>query len=161
MSSVERHRAAADTHEAAAQAHEQSARFWDQFDDPDRAKLQHEMAAYERHGAELERRWAELGVETEVAPPVPELGPVLRDVHQNASHLVALLSRSAELFEQSAALAEEHATHPAIIVAGHEADERRTAERAREAARRARAHAEQFAVLSGRNGLAQARDSCG
>ena len=54
------HLDAARRHDAAAATHERSAIFWDQQGDVDRAALQRELAQHERHGAELERRWAAL-----------------------------------------------------------------------------------------------------
>jgi len=56
----QRHLDAADQHDAAALTHERSATFWDQIGDVGRAALQRDLAAHERRGAELERRWAAL-----------------------------------------------------------------------------------------------------
>jgi len=53
------HRDAASRHEVAAESHERAAKFWEGQGDSERAGLQREMAEYERHDGELERRWAE------------------------------------------------------------------------------------------------------
>lgn len=61
------HHRAAGRHLEAAENHDRAAAFWRGRGDRDRATLQHEMAEYERHGAELERRWAAL-VERDSTP---------------------------------------------------------------------------------------------
>lgn len=60
------HLEAARRHEEAAGTHERSAKFWDEQGDAKRAALQRELADHERHGAELEGRWAAL-IERETA----------------------------------------------------------------------------------------------
>ena len=59
-SSTQRHLEAAEKHELAARHHEESALHWAQQGDLERADLQRKIAAHERHGADLERRWAAL-----------------------------------------------------------------------------------------------------
>ena len=103
------HRDAADRHELAAEQHERAARFWDEQQDPDRAGLQRVMAAYERLGAELERRWAEL-IDTDAAHrEVRAAELVIRHTRQGAKQASAILMQLAKTLETSAGLAEEHA----------------------------------------------------
>lgn len=54
------HRAAAVRHDQAAETHARLATFWHEQGDEERALLQSELADYERAGATLERRWAEI-----------------------------------------------------------------------------------------------------
>ena len=56
----ERHEQSARRHDAAAERHADSATFWDKQGDVERAILQRDLAAYEREGAVLQRRWADL-----------------------------------------------------------------------------------------------------
>jgi hypothetical protein len=54
------HLQAAGRHEAAAESHERLARLWHERGNSERASLERALADYERAGAKLERRWAEL-----------------------------------------------------------------------------------------------------
>jgi hypothetical protein len=107
------------------------------------------MAEYERQGAVLERRWADLmdpegrGGTTRAA----EL--LMSETRRRAKQLWMALSRTAEALDASAALAEEHGERRRE--GGHEEDaaaERSAAERAREAASRARSQAEEWLRIS-------------
>lgn len=73
MRQAEVHWNAAARHERGAETHERAAHFWDDQGDAERAALQREMAEYERTGARLERRWAEL-VERNVKGAGPSSG---------------------------------------------------------------------------------------
>jgi hypothetical protein len=143
------HRSAAQRHEIAADTHDRSATFWDGRGDQPRARLQRDMAEYERQGAVLERRWADLmdadggGGTTRVA----EL--LVGETRRRARQLWLALTRTAEALDASAALADEHGQRRGED--GHETDaaaERSAAERAREAAGRARSQAEEWLRIS-------------
>jgi hypothetical protein len=146
------HHQAAERHEMAADNHERAARFWEERGDPDRAILQREMAAFERQGAELERRWARL---------VDPKGPLttrrtteitLGRTREGARALSEKLAVAADALETSAGLADEHAKRrQARGQTDGAAEELQVAERTREAARRARSEAEKWMRASQRS----------
>jgi hypothetical protein len=139
------HREAARRHEVAAEQHERAARFWDEQRDRERAGLRRVMAAYERLGAELEHRWAEL-VDPDAADSEARAAElVIRPTRQGAKQASAILMQLANTLERSAALAEEHAQRRER--AGRTEDvaaEREAAQRARAAAQRARSQADEW-----------------
>lgn len=111
------------------------------------------MAEYERGGAELERRWAEL-VEhdpargTTSAPRDAER--VTRRTRLSADRLSGVLTHIADALERTACLADEHAERCERAKKSRAAaDEREAARRAREAAQRARSQAEEWLKLGG------------
>jgi hypothetical protein len=57
---IANHLHAAARHLEAAANHDRVAKFWEEQGDDDRAELQRALADHERHGADLERRWAAL-----------------------------------------------------------------------------------------------------
>ena len=130
-------------HEVAAKGHARAAKFWDDQRDPERAGLQYEMAEYERQGAELERRWAEL-IDSDTGQPATRAAElVVRRTRQGAEQASGILKQLADALQRSADLAEESAKR--LERAGRSADagaDRQAATRAREAAKRARSQAE-------------------
>ena len=71
-----------------------------------------------------------------------DTGSATTSPRDSAERLSQVLSRTAEVFEKSAALADDHAQRRAKAGQSSEAEqERRVAERARQAAARARSHA--------------------
>jgi hypothetical protein len=106
------------------------------------------MAEYERHGADLERRWAELVEPSTVQNTVRAAAAVVRDTRQGAKQLSEILTRTANTLERSAELAEEHAKRRDHAGRGDDAEqERQAAERAREAAQRALSQADEWLTL--------------
>jgi len=103
------------------------------------------MAAYERQGAELERRWAGL-VEPAAVHRAGRAGQAtMGRTWASAKQLGEVMSRTADALERSAELAEDHALRRER--AGRMEDaavERRAAERTREAAARARSEAKEW-----------------
>jgi hypothetical protein len=84
-----------------------------------------------------------------VEPPQAAAKRVVGDTQAHAAQLASVLSRTADTLEESAALAEAHAER--YEQAGRSddaAEERRAAGRARETARKARSHAEEWAELA-------------
>ena len=84
-----------------------------------------------------------------VEPPRAAAERVVGHTRARAAQLASVLSRTAETLEQSAALADAHAER--YEQAGRTddaAEERRAAGRAREAARMARPHAEEWLALA-------------
>jgi hypothetical protein len=139
------HLAAADRHETAAKSHDRAARFWHDQGDAQRAELQHEMAEFERHGAVLERRWAELaewdGVDRSTAPGER----VIDHTRRGAKPLSGVLTRMADALDRTASLADEHAIRREKAGRSDDAAaEREAAKRARTAAQRARSQAAQW-----------------
>jgi hypothetical protein len=108
------------------------------------------MAEYERRGAALERRWAELAEGN--APPRGTVGTaelVWSRTRQSARQLSAVLDRTAAALQRTAELSAEHAQRREQQGrASDAAEEREAAERAREASQRARAQAEKWLKLS-------------
>ena len=104
------------------------------------------MAEYERHGAELERRWAELIGDPDVAHTETGASELaMRHTRQAAKHGSWILMQLANTLERSAALAEKHAQRREQAGrADDAAAERRAAKRAHEAAQRARSQAEEW-----------------
>lgn len=139
------HREAAGRHEMAAKNHERAARFWAGKGDAERAGLQREMAEYERRGATLERRWAEL-VEWEVVYGQTRAAErVTSHTRRGARQLTTLLTRMADALDKSARLADEHATKRERAGRSDDAElERQAAQRARDSAEQARSHAAQW-----------------
>jgi len=70
------------------------------------------MAAYERSGAELERRWAEL-TEQDADHMDTRADLVVRHTEQGAKKAASLLAQLADSLERSAELATEH---PSMLV---------------------------------------------
>lgn len=137
------HRTAALRHEQAAANHDRAAVFWDRQGKPKQAGLQRDLAAYERHGAELERQWAEA---TDTGPPQSR-GRSSDLAHsqtkKNAEQLASELTRMAGELEKTAAIAEEHARRRQRAGDAEDAaEERAAADRAYEYARQARSQAE-------------------
>ena len=132
----------------AAENHDRTAAFWEKQGDQERSALQREMAEFERHGAELECRWADIVDPKAGAGTTRSAEVVFGHTRQGARHLAVTLQRTARELERSARLAEEHASRREQ--AGRLEDaaaERRAAERAREAARRAGLQAEEWSKL--------------
>jgi hypothetical protein len=145
------HVGAAARHEAAAANHDRAARFWEDHGDASRAELQRELAEYERGGATLERRWADLVDADAAHGPARGAGIVLRHIRLGAKQLSANLARTAEALERSANLAEQHAQRrEQSQQIDDAAQERKAAQRAREAAGHARAQAEEWLKISER-----------
>lgn len=136
------HRDAVRRHELVAENHDRAASFWDGQGDLGRAELQREMAAYERLGAELESRWAEL-----VDPGPTDSGTraaqlVVRQTRQGVKQLCGILTQLAITLERSAELAEAHGRRRAQAGRGNDAAaERRAAKLALETAQWARPQA--------------------
>ena len=104
------------------------------------------MAEYERHGAELELRWAELIENPDVGDTQTSAAElVMRHTRQSAKGGARILMQLANTLERSAGLAEkdaqrrEQAGQADDAAAVHHA-----AERAREVAQRARSQAEEW-----------------
>lgn len=138
------HQDAAARHEQAAANHDRAARYWDGQGDRERASLQRDLAAYERQGAVLERRWAKL---TEPGNPATRrtTDTMLGRARAGVRELSAKLAQAADALEISAELADEHARRRhGNGQEAEAAEERQTAERTREAARRARTEAERW-----------------
>lgn len=133
----------------AAANHERAARFWDGRGDRERAALQREMADFERKGAELERRWARI-VDPEGPLTTRRTSQLMVGrTREGARALSEQLAVAANALETSADLADEHAKQRQA--SGQEdgaAEELQTAERTREAARRARSEAEKWLKAS-------------
>jgi hypothetical protein len=84
-----------------------------------------------------------------VEPPRTAAEPVVGETRVRAAQLASVLSRTAVTLEQSAALADAHAErHEQAKRNDDAAQERRVAGRAREAARMARSHAEEWLELA-------------
>jgi hypothetical protein len=133
----------------AAANHDRAAEFWVAQGDRDRAGLQHEMAEYERLGASLESRWAELLQPNHVPAPIRAAESHMRHAHQGARQLSAVLLRTAEALDRSAELAEKHAVRREEQGRTDDVDEeRRVAARTRQAAQRARTQAEEWLKTS-------------
>jgi hypothetical protein len=138
------HRDAAGRHGAAAEQYERAARFWDEQQDPERAGLQRVLAAYERLGAELERRWAEL-IDPDADSEARAAELVTRHTRQGAKQASAVLMQLATTLERSAGLAEEHAQRRERAGRADDAvAEHKAAQRARQAAERARSQADEW-----------------
>ena len=143
------HRDAANRHDLAAENHQRAARFWEGRGDRERAQLQHEMAEYERGGAALERRWAELVDSTTPNGTTCAAESVIAHARQGAKDLSAMLTRTATALERTAQLADRHAEVREQAGDGDSAaEERQAAERARTAAERARAQAAEWLKAS-------------
>jgi hypothetical protein len=109
------------------------------------------MAEYERRGASLERRWAELADGDTPRGTIGTAEQVLSRTRQSAKQLSAMLDRTAATLLRTAELSTEHALRREQQgQASGAVEERQAAERAREAARRARAHAEEWLKCSER-----------
>ena len=104
------------------------------------------MAEYERHGAELERRWAELVGDPDVAHTETDASELARrHTRQAAKRGSWILMQLANTLERSAGLAEKHAQRRDLAGGADDAAaERRAAKRAREAFQRARSQAEEW-----------------
>src|SRR5438105_965473 len=84
-----------------------------------------------------------------VEPPGSAAERVVGRTRVSAARLSSVLSRTADALEVSAALADAHAErHQRAGRSDDATEERRTAGRAREAARRARSHAEEWLELA-------------
>ncbi len=143
------HRAAAQRHEVAAKNHDRAATFWAEYGDLGRAELQREMAQYERLGAVLESRWAELQHPEPGRPGSNAADEVSTHARQGAKHVSLVLMRTARALERSAELADEHAERREREGSRDEVDEeRRVAARTRTAAERARSQAEEWRKIS-------------
>ncbi len=143
------HLEAAQRHEVAAKNHDRAATFWTEYGDLGRAELQREMARYERLGAVLETRWAELRHPERRQPGSYALEEVSTHTRQGAKQLSIVLIRTARALERSAELADEHAERREREGARSEVDEeRRVAARTRDAAERARTQAEEWRKIS-------------
>lgn len=128
----------------AADNHERAAEFWETHGDSERALLQHEMAAYERHGAELERRWAELVAPDSARGEGDVAEEVMAHTQQSVKTASSILTQLAATLDRTAALAEAHAErHEQVGRTEGAHKEREAAQHAREAAQRARSQAEQ------------------
>jgi len=87
------HRQAAVRHEQAAKNHDRSAVFWQDLGKPQQAGIQRELADHERHGAQLERRWAEL-IDPSAADRAARSAERARSVtRKNAEHASSVLNR--------------------------------------------------------------------
>jgi hypothetical protein len=107
------------------------------------------MAEYERRGAELEPRWAELVDPSPAQSMIRDAGVVLRQTRRDAKQLSAVLTRTANELERSAGLAEAHARRREQAGQSDDAiEERQAAKRAREAAQRALAQADEWLKAS-------------
>ena len=112
--------------------------------------MQRQLADHERHGAELERQWAQLTDSPRTSRSVPELVGALGATRKYAERLSMELDRTAEVLERTAALADEHGRRRGRT--GHPesaADEHQAAERARVYAQRARDQADEWRKLAG------------
>lgn len=138
------HRQAALRHEQAASNHDRSAAFWERHGKHEHAGLQRELAEYARQGAELELRWAKMMDPEPVDRAVSEAESARGVTQKSAEHLSVVLNQMAEALDQAAAVAERHAQSRDQAERREAADERRAADRARECARRARSHAEEW-----------------
>jgi hypothetical protein len=145
------HRDAADRHQQAAENHDRAARFWDGQGDVERAELQRDMAAYERHGAKLESAWAELRERERAERAASAVERMLSLTREHASRLSSILDQSAEELERTALLAEAHAQRSEEAGRDDAAKERRAADRAHECARRARSQAKEWLELATRS----------
>ena len=116
------------------------------------------MAEYERLGAELESRWAELTdpdpADPDPADPdpahsgMPAAQLVDRQTQQGAKQLSRIMMQLATTLERSSVLAEEHARRNEQAGRSDEAaKERHAAKRAGEAAQHARSQAERWLKL--------------
>ena len=133
----------------AADNHERAAKYWEDKRDPERAELQRDMANYERHGAELERRWADLIDPDPARRETRAAELALRHTRQGAKHASTILTRLANTLDRSAHIAEAHAARREQAGHGDDAaEERHSARRARTAARRARSQAQQWLKVS-------------
>ena len=134
----------------AAKNHDRAAKFWDDQRDPERAGLQREMALYERNGAELERRWAELTEPNAAQGQTRAAELVIKHTQQGAKRIAGILTQLAITLDRSAGLAEEHAERREQAGRSDDAEqERQAARHARDAAQRARSQAEQWLKLTG------------
>lgn len=106
------------------------------------------MADYERRGATLERRWADLVDPSKPASAARGADLVLEQARQGAKQLSTILARTADALERTAELAETHAQTSAQAGGDNAAEEREAAARAREAAQRARSQAEEWLKAS-------------
>lgn len=137
----------------AAENHDRAATYWDGRQDAARAELQREMAKYERHGAELELRWADLVDPDPNRRAIRAAELVLRDTQRGAKHASTILTRLANTLERSARIAEGHAvTREQTGRSDDAAQERRSAQRARTAARSARSQAEHWLKVAREQG---------
>ena len=103
------------------------------------------MAAYERRGAELERRWAELTDSPAEHGGADAAEHVKAHTRQGAETVSSILMQLADALERTAALAEEHAQrHERLGRTDHALKERQAARQAREKAQRARSEAQQW-----------------
>jgi hypothetical protein len=144
------HHDAAARHEQAAANHDRAAQYWEGQGDRARANLQRDLAAYERRGAVLERRWAKLAEPGNPATTRRTTETMLGRARNGARELAAKLAHAADALEVSAQLADEHARRrQGNGQEAEAAEERQTAERTREAARRARTEAERWLRASG------------
>ena len=107
------------------------------------------MAEYERSGAALERRWAELVDSTSPNSTTRAAERVIAHARQGAKDLSAILARTATALERTAELADRHAEVREQAGDGDgAAEECQAAERARTAADRARAQAAEWLKVS-------------
>jgi hypothetical protein len=137
------HRRAADRHQQAAESHERAARFWERKPDGERAHLQHAMAEYERQGAVLERRWADL-VEHDLSRSASQAAEAIRGLtRQRVEQVCQVLTRLAATLEKSAELADQHAQR-CVADGLSPAEEQDAATRARASAQRARDQAAEW-----------------
>jgi hypothetical protein len=144
------HRRAADRHEAAADNHERAARFWEGQGDSKRAGIQHELAEYERRGAELEYRWADLIDPDPAHSEIRTADLITGHTRQTAETASGILTQLANTLKRTAELAEEHAERRERAgQTGDAAKEHQAAQRARDAAQRARSQADQWLRLLG------------
>jgi hypothetical protein len=145
-----KHREAVDRHELAARNHQRAAAFWEDRGDRERAALQREFGDYERVGAEIERRWAELSEKDAHRDAAPAGAVVVRHTLRAAENTSVLLAQLADTLARSAQLAEEHARRQEH--GGNSGDagkERDAAKRARELAEHARSQARRWRELVG------------
>jgi hypothetical protein len=104
------------------------------------------MADYERLGAELEVRWAELA-----DPNAGGSRQLTREIQRGAERASGILTQLAHTLEKSAELADVHADRrEASGLSDAAADERQVAMRARQAAQRARSQAAHWLGSLGR-----------
>ncbi len=147
---TENHRRAAARHEEAADNHERAARFWEEQGDSERAGLQHEMAEYERRGADLETRWAALPDPESARGTAPAAQRGSPDTPHGEQTASSILSELANTLEQTAVLADKHAErHQQRGRPTDASKEREAAQSARDAAQRARSHSKQWHTQPG------------
>jgi len=134
----------------AAKSDDRSAVFWDDLGEPEQAGIHRELAEYQRHGAELERQWAELVDPKAAARPARGAERARSLTRKNAEHVSSALNRTADALEKAARPLKS------MAAGGSELDgpialqgSVKATARAREYAQRARSQAEEWVSIGG------------